>query len=69
MYKVIRLMFIGDRTSFECFTYAFKMEAWSHKDETDALKIANLIFEGDTAREWVLTEMIGLTCRAMGITS
>jgi hypothetical protein len=58
MYKVIRLKFIGDKTSFDGFAYAFKMEARSHKDETDPLKIAKLIFDGDTAREWLLTEMI-----------
>lgn len=57
MYKVIRMKFEGDKSTLEGFSYAFKMETRSHKTESNPLKVAKLIFDGDTAREWLITEM------------
>mmetsp|Transcript_4934 Transcript_4934/g.9247 ORF Transcript_4934/g.9247 Transcript_4934/m.9247 type:complete len:123 (-) Transcript_4934:1706-2074(-) len=57
MFKVMHIKFSGDSEALKAFSYAFKMETRSNKDEKDPLKIAKFIFDGDTAREWLLTEM------------
>jgi hypothetical protein len=56
--RVIRHKFEDDAYNLKAVRYAFRMETLEHKDETEPEKIAKLILDGETAREWFLNDMI-----------
>ena len=56
--KVINSKFQGDAQNLNTVRYAFKMETMSNKDVNDPEQLAKLLLDGETAREWFITDMI-----------
>lgn len=55
--KALRLKFVGDRKTYVQLKTSFKSDILKHKEEIDPIKISSIIFDLDTAREWLITEV------------
>jgi hypothetical protein len=64
--KALRVKFAGDRKTYIQFRTSFKNDILQHKEENDPVKIAKIVFDLDTTREWLLTEVTRADLQADG---
>ena len=56
--KALRSKFVGDRKTCVQLKTSFKADILKHREETDQVKISSVVFDFDTAREWLTTEVM-----------